>query len=71
MLDSLVGIGTLLVSLVTLGGLGFGLGRLYGRVDSLEKGQHEIKRAIDSRLSEVADRVTFLERAGYGTQATE
>lgn len=34
------------VSLITLGGLAFSVGRIYGRIEGLEKGQSEIKVAL-------------------------
>ncbi len=46
MLPEAVNVANLAVSLVTLAGLAFGMGRLYGRIEGLEKGQAEIKGAL-------------------------
>lgn len=44
--EQILQIAQIIVSLATLGGIAFAVGRLYGRIDHLSEGQKEVKDAL-------------------------
>jgi len=77
-LETMVGIGTLGVSLLTLGGAAFGLGRLYGRVDAVSSKQDEIYRSLFETSQfvrrdtiEVIEQKDALQKAAFDQRLSE
>lgn len=50
------------VSVFTLAGSAFGLGKLFGRFESFEIRQRETQASLDRELNKHDERITYLER---------